>query len=264
MAIDDLLDEHEQGERVRAWLRNNALGIVGGVALGIALIYGWRWWQDQQGQQQQKAHTAYAQAVEQLEAGAVDKAGALLAGQEGAYATLAALRVAKAQVEAGKAEDAITTLRGIKADPSLQATYLKNMPMSWEHLLGTNAIGQDIFWFLVFAIRNSLILGVLVGIGVTIISTAVGLSAGYIGGNYERVVMLVVDSFITIPLLPILIILGAVIRGNSSFLTVGLIIVVFGWAWGMIGLLLAVPLLVCIKLVLARLDGMQGWARLLE
>lgn len=117
-------------------------------------------------------------------------------------------------------------------DPSLQATYLKNMPMSAEHLLGTNALGQDIFWFLVFAIRNSLILGVLVGIGVTVISTAVGLSAGYIGGNYERVVMLVVDSFITIPLLPILIILGAVIRGNSSFLTVGLIIVVFGWAWG--------------------------------
>jgi peptide/nickel transport system permease protein len=118
------------------------------------------------------------------------------------------------------------------ADPSLQATYLKNLPMSWEHLLGTNALGQDIFWFLVFAIRNSLILGVLVGVGVTIIATAVGLSAGYIGGNFERVVMLVVDSFITIPLLPILIILGAVIRGNSSFLTVGLIIVVFGWAWG--------------------------------
>ena len=63
-------------------------------------------------------------------------------------------------------------------DPAIQATYLKNMPMSGEHLLGTNAIGQDIFWFLVFAIRNSLILGVLVGIGVTIISTAVGLSAG--------------------------------------------------------------------------------------
>jgi len=43
-----------------------------------------------------------------------------------------------------------------------------------------------------------------------------------------------------------------------------LALMVFGWAWGMIGLLLAVPLLVCIKLVLARLDGMQGWARLLE
>lgn len=117
-------------------------------------------------------------------------------------------------------------------DPSVQASYLKNMPMSGEHLLGTNALGQDIFWFLVFSIRNSLMLGVLVGVGVTIISTIVGLSAGYIGGTYERLVMLVVDTFITIPLLPILIILGAVIRGNSSFLTVGLIIIVFGWAWG--------------------------------
>ena len=117
-------------------------------------------------------------------------------------------------------------------DPSVQATYLKNMPISAAHWLGTNALGQDIFWFLVFSIRNSLILGVLVGVCVTVISTIVGLSAGYIGGNFERAVMLLVDSFITSPLLPILIILGAVIRGNSSFLTVGLIIVVFGWAWG--------------------------------
>ena len=117
-------------------------------------------------------------------------------------------------------------------DPSVQASYLKNLPVSWEHLLGTNAIGQDIFWFLVFAIRNSLTLGILVGIGVTIIATTIGLRAGYIGGNFERPVMLVVDSFITIPLLPILIILGAVIRGNSSFLTVGFIIMIFGWAWG--------------------------------
>ncbi|MGV8959908.1 MAG: AI-2E family transporter [Stenotrophomonas sp.] len=43
-----------------------------------------------------------------------------------------------------------------------------------------------------------------------------------------------------------------------------LALMLFGWLWGMVGLLLAVPLLVCIKLVLVRLDGMQGWARLLE
>lgn len=120
MAIDDLLDEHEQGERVRSWLRNNALGIFGGLILGIAAIYGWRWWSLHQAQQQQQAHTAYAEAIKQLDAGAVDKAGALLAGQKGTYATLAALRVAKSQVEAGKPEDAITTLRGIHAEPSLQ------------------------------------------------------------------------------------------------------------------------------------------------
>lgn len=117
-------------------------------------------------------------------------------------------------------------------DPAVQATYLRSLPMSWDHLLGTTAVGQDVFWFLVFAVRNSLTLGILVGLGVTIIATVVGLSAGYIGGNFERAVMLIVDTFITVPLLPILIILGAVIRGNSSFLTIGVIIMIFGWAFG--------------------------------
>lgn len=116
-------------------------------------------------------------------------------------------------------------------DPSLQSSYMRNLPLSGSHLLGTNALGQDIFWFLVFGIRNSLTLGIVVAVGVTIIATLVGLSAGYIGGRFERLVMLVVDTFITMPLLPILIILGALIRGNTSFLTVGLIIVLFGWAW---------------------------------
>ncbi|MGH8062629.1 MAG: AI-2E family transporter [Pseudoxanthomonas sp.] len=43
-----------------------------------------------------------------------------------------------------------------------------------------------------------------------------------------------------------------------------LALMLFGWLWGIVGLLLAVPLLVCVKLVLARLEGMEGWARLLE
>lgn len=116
-------------------------------------------------------------------------------------------------------------------DPSIQASYMRNLPVSGAHWLGTNSLGQDIFWFLVFAIRNSLALGVLVACGVTFVATIVGLSAGYIGGRFERLVMLIVDTFITIPLLPILIILGALIRGNTSFFTVGLIIIIFGWAW---------------------------------
>lgn len=41
-------------------------------------------------------------------------------------------------------------------------------------------------------------------------------------------------------------------------------LMVFGWAWGIIGLLLAVPLLVCLKIVLSKIDGLQGWAKLFE
>lgn len=116
-------------------------------------------------------------------------------------------------------------------DPAAQGTYLKNMPLSGKHVLGTNALGQDIFWYLVFSIRNSLLLGVGVSLGITAISTFLGLSAGYIGGWYERIVVIFIDTFITIPVLPILIVLGALVRGNTSFLIVGVILVCFGWAW---------------------------------
>jgi len=116
-------------------------------------------------------------------------------------------------------------------DPAAQGTYLKNLPPSAKHLLGTNALGQDIFWYLVFAVRNSLLLGVTVSIGITAIATVLGLSAGFIGGWYERVVVVFMDTFITIPVLPILIVLGAIVRGNTSFMVVAAILIIFGWAW---------------------------------
>lgn len=58
------------------------------------------------------------------------------------------------------------------------------------------------------------------------------------------------------------IVLGRQMRLSPLVLILALM--VFGWLWGMIGLLLAVPLLVCIKLVLARVEGLEGWARLME
>jgi predicted PurR-regulated permease PerM len=58
------------------------------------------------------------------------------------------------------------------------------------------------------------------------------------------------------------IVLGA--RLALSPLVLILALMVFGWAWGIIGLLLAVPLLVCCKIVLSKIEGMEGWAHLLE
>ena len=58
------------------------------------------------------------------------------------------------------------------------------------------------------------------------------------------------------------IVLGA--RLALSPLVLILALMVFGWLWGIIGLLLAVPLLVCVKIVLAKIEGLEGWAKLLE
>ncbi len=58
------------------------------------------------------------------------------------------------------------------------------------------------------------------------------------------------------------IVLGQQMRLSPLVLILALML--FGWLWGIIGLLLAVPLLVCVKIVLARIEGFEGWARLFE
>lgn len=127
MAIDDLLDEHEQSERVRSWVRNNALGLIGGIVLGLGAIVGWQWWQGQQQQNRMAANGRFADAVNRFESGnlpadngratidAIDKANPTLGA-------LAALQLAKSQVDAGKPENAIATLRNLHdLDPDMRS-----------------------------------------------------------------------------------------------------------------------------------------------
>ncbi|MFT3762437.1 MAG: tetratricopeptide repeat protein [Pseudoxanthomonas sp.] len=128
MAIDDLLDEHEQGERVRNWLRNNGIGLIAGIALGLAVIFGWQWWQQRQQQQNAEAYRDYQAALDSLQ----DKDGkpadlkqaqaavAKLGAKDGVYGDLAALRLVQAQVDAGQTDAAVATLQALKPDPSLQ------------------------------------------------------------------------------------------------------------------------------------------------
>ncbi len=122
MALDDLLDEHEQGERVRSWLRKNALGLIGGVGLGLAVIFGWQAWQRSHVQKKAQAHTDYAAAMESIDAGNLEQAHAsvqALAGENAVYEDIAALRLAKAQLLAGDRDAAIATLRAVDADADL-------------------------------------------------------------------------------------------------------------------------------------------------
>ena len=123
MALDELLDEHEQSERVRSWLKQNSLGLVGGLVLGLALIGGGKWWMQQQHLKRVAVGEAYQAALDDIVAGKLDEAKAQSAAlQDTPYAVLVALDLAKAQVEAGKRDDAIATLRAASsADPAFSA-----------------------------------------------------------------------------------------------------------------------------------------------
>ncbi len=101
------------------------------------------------------------------------------------------------------------------ADPLTQTPNSFAVP-SWEHLLGTNHAGQDIWSQLVYGARTSLLIGLLVAILSTILATLFGTSAALIGGIYDKVVMRIVDAFIVIPLILLLILLSVYMNPNLS------------------------------------------------
>lgn len=125
MAIDDLLDEHEQSERVLAWLRANGAGLIGGIALGLAAIGGWKWWGNHQLETHGKAAAEFQAAVDAVQAKDKAAAAKVKALPPGMYQTLAQLDLAKSQVDADQRDAAIATLRGIKTEDAAIAEIVK-------------------------------------------------------------------------------------------------------------------------------------------
>ncbi|MBP6597007.1 MAG: tetratricopeptide repeat protein [Arenimonas sp.] len=124
----DQTDEYEQGERVRTWLRNNGSSLIGGIALGLACLAGWQWWQGQQAQEKVQAASEFRAFTQALDAKDDAKAQAHATVLQRDYAkspypALAALRQAErlhAQAkddEAVKALDAASRQAGV--DPAL-------------------------------------------------------------------------------------------------------------------------------------------------
>ncbi len=106
----------------------------------------------------------------------------------------------------------------------------RDQPPSPEHLLGTTSLGQDVFWLLTAAIRNSILLAFCSAAISRIIALTVGLVSGYLGGAIDRVLMFVNDGFIVLPQLLILTLLALLIQENLSLLTLALLFGVMGWA----------------------------------
>lgn len=104
-----------------------------------------------------------------------------------------------------------------------------DQPPSAQFWFGTNARGQDLFWNLTFAFRNTLMFGVIVAVLSRIISITIGLTAGYMGGWVDRVLMFFNDIFVAIPIFPILILFYFVLRSDLNMFTLALIMACLGW-----------------------------------
>ncbi len=81
------------------------------------------------------------------------------------------------------------------------------------HLLGTDELGRDIFTRLWYAGRISLVVGVTVALLETIIGMIIGALSGYYGGWIDTLSMRSVDLILSLPFLPVLLVLSALLRG---------------------------------------------------
>jgi peptide/nickel transport system permease protein len=102
---------------------------------------------------------------------------------------------------------------------------------SLQYIFGTNSRGQDMFWWMAASIRSSLYLGIITAILSRVIAVLVGLTAGYRGGIVDRLLMSINDAFVVIPILPIMILLSFLIRGNISITLLAILLGFFGWPW---------------------------------
>jgi peptide/nickel transport system permease protein len=106
-----------------------------------------------------------------------------------------------------------------------------NKPPSGQYILGTTSTGQDVFWMLTFAVRNTLMVAgtaVLLGRG---IGVPLGMISGYVGGGLDRVLSSIIDSFIVIPRLPLLILIASILHGQMTLMGLGVLIGLLDWAF---------------------------------
>ncbi len=114
-------------------------------------------------------------------------------------------------------------------------------PVSAAHPLGTDELGRDVLARLIEGGRVSLFVGLIAALFASVIGTTIGLISGYFGGRIDVVIMRFTDGVISLPLLPLLIVLAAIDLSklglpnaianseNASLYRISIIVALAGW-----------------------------------
>ncbi len=113
-------------------------------------------------------------------------------------------------------------------DPVAQDLANRNQSFSSAHIMGTDELGRDVFSRILFAGQISLTIGLSVAVLAEIVGMTLGAIAGYYGGWVDDVISRFVDLILTLPQLPILLVLSAYFREGGVPMLI-LIIVALGW-----------------------------------
>ncbi|MEK6773912.1 MAG: ABC transporter permease [Bdellovibrionota bacterium] len=109
------------------------------------------------------------------------------------------------------------------------------------HLFGTDEVGRDVFIRLIYGTRVSMGVGVMVAVASALVGLFIGSLAGFYGGIIDTLLMRVTDSLLSLPLVPVLIVVAAIdlqklpaLKSlmnpeNESIVKMFLILCLFSW-----------------------------------
>lgn len=112
-------------------------------------------------------------------------------------------------------------------DPYTQNALNRMQPSSAEHWLGTDHFGRDILSRIIYGARVSLVVGFFSVLFSSVIGTLLGMIAGYKGGRFDDILMRLVESIMSIPVLllglMLLVALGSKVTTVIIALSIGFI-----------------------------------------
>ncbi len=113
----------------------------------------------------------------------------------------------------------------VGTDPQIVGISMPSM----KHPLGTDFMGRDLFSQLLEGAKWALIVGITAALASVVTGTVVGLVSGYFGGTMDTVLQRTADIMLTLPGIPIILVIGAALGGVSIW-TVVILIALLGWA----------------------------------